>query len=257
MNRKPEQIALNALPDLVYRQTVERLAAGQKVSAVARWLMMQRRGALQHEVYYNIRKHVDELKFCIAADEQGPAGSATTLVPPTCTEQSACQVVPSLKDATLRELQDVTANADRNLVSARAVLQLTLIDAVEQLKFERRQQQTAGQSGGMRLQVRKEICLIGEVLVKLEHAEQQSGSHGDGDWQNFGRIILPTELTPGQQKLQQMAAEMSPTSRMHVNEALTSVRRILKLDKEARQIEAEMAADKASEPPSTPPAEST
>ena len=65
MSRLPE---LNALPATVYSQTVERLSAGQKVAAVARWLMTQHRGALQHEGYYNTRKHVAELKFSNAVD---------------------------------------------------------------------------------------------------------------------------------------------------------------------------------------------
>jgi hypothetical protein len=68
MKCQPDLIALNALPDTVLRETIKRLKAGQKVAAVARWLMTQHRGALQHEGHYNIRKHVAELKFWNAVD---------------------------------------------------------------------------------------------------------------------------------------------------------------------------------------------
>lgn len=194
MKRLPE---LNALPDTVYRQTVERLTAGQRVATVARWLMTQHRGALQHEPLYDIRKHVAELQFHIGEHEQDSSDTATKLEPPT-------------------------AIADCDRMSARAVLQSAFIDAVDHLEFERSQQQKAGQSGEMRFKVRKEICRIGEALGKLEHAELRSRGHGNGDFgvqpgkaagnaesENLEHINSQ-ELTPSQLELQTRARGDAP-----------------------------------------------
>jgi hypothetical protein len=86
MCRKPEVIALHALPPTVLHETIQRLTAGQRVSSVARWLMTQYRGVLQNEPVYNIRKHVAELKCWITSPEDKPAAPDTD-VPSTPNSQ--------------------------------------------------------------------------------------------------------------------------------------------------------------------------
>jgi hypothetical protein len=96
--------------------------------------------------------------------------------------------------------------------------------------------------------------------MKEQEVPPVGNCHGNGDCggqeckgarnpesEEFARIQLPA-LTPSQLDLQTKARAMGPTSRMFVNDLASSVRRILKLEKELRDTDAASAPPESSMP---------
>jgi hypothetical protein len=241
MSRKPDVIALSALPDKLFRETVERLTAGQKPASVARGLMTKHRGSLQHEPLYNIRKYVAELSANLTEQqEQGPADAVTTLESPVYSQASACQVVLSPQDESLRALEDLAANAKRG----RGELVLTFV-LRKQLERLRRLEREGGKQERVAA-VLRQLQRSGEALCKLdEKASRQPWE----EFESLDSISHHSQAGPADASIRSaIKAEMDKTSPAVYDKTLTLAKVLGELINLKREEAAEEAAEAAPVP---------
>ena len=214
MSRKPDVIVLSALPHKLFRETVERLTAGQKPASVARGLMTKHRGSLQHEPLYNIRKYVAELSANLTEQqEQGPADAVTTLESPVYSQASACQVVLSPQELSLRALEDLAANAKRG--RGELVLTFVLRKQLERL----RQLEREGGKQERLAAVLRQLQRSGEALCKLdEKASRQPWE----EFESLDSISHHSQAGPADASIRSaIKAEMDKTSPAVFDKTLT------------------------------------
>lgn len=249
MSRKPEVIALSALPEKLFRETVERLTAGQKAASVARWLMTMHRGSLQHEPLYNIRKCVAELSASLAEQhEQGPADAVATLASPVYSQASVCQVVLSPQNESLRELEDLAANAKRG----RGEFVLTFV-LRKQLELLRQLEREGGKQERVAA-VLRQLQRSGEAFCKLdEKASMQP-------WEEFDAIDTPARPQAGPADasiVSAIKAEMDKKNPAEFDKTLTLAKVLSEfIDLKQEIDEYEAATKAATKPPETPDGQS-
>lgn len=202
--------ALRTLPPTLFRETVERLKGGQTVRLVARWLMTQDRGALQHEGHYEIRKQAGQLKGLINRNE-------VSVDPPPEPQAQDTQAVASAHKVRLRKLQEM-ALADR--LAGREVPNFVLCAQLELLLELQQKGVSYDQQSTMLMHIRQ----TGEYLCKL-------GS-GENAWCEDYPRLDDEPLDAEHQLLLQQARAMDPADRMLGLSVFGLAQEIVKLDGE-------------------------
>jgi hypothetical protein len=244
MTHDPDlSIALKTLPPTLFRDTVARLTGGQTVRRVARWLMTQNRGELQHQGLYEIRKQVAQLKARIDRNED------VSVDPPPEPQAGQTQAVPSAYEVRLQKLQEM-AMADS--LTGREVLNFVLCTELELL----RELQQNGGSPGQQSTVLKHVRHVGEYLCKLgpglnAWCEEYPMLGPDGDpvdcsQQGNDRKQLDAETM----KLIREVKEMDPADRMLGLSLLGMAEEVVKLEVE---LELERRQQEEQPPAPAPP----
>jgi hypothetical protein len=239
MTHDPDlSIALKTLPPTLFRETVARLKGGQTVRRVARWLMTQNRGELQHLGFYDIRKHVAQLGGRIDRTEDVLGD------PPPEPQARETQAVPPAWELHLQKLQ---AMAIADSLTGREVPNFVLWTQLELL----RELRLKGGTHGQLCTVLEHVRHVGESLCNLgpgrnAYCEEYPLLGPDGEDVDYSQQgNHPKQLDAETMELMREARKMDPADRMLGLSILGMGQQIAKL---TREIAAE-AEDQTGPPP--------
>lgn len=244
MTHDPDlSISLKMLPPSLFRETVARLKGGQTVRRVARWLMTQDRGEVQHLGFYDVRKHVVQMKARIDRHE------VVSGDPPPEPQAPETQAVPSAWEVRLQKVQKM-ALADS--LTGREVLNFVLCTELELL----RELQQKGGSLGQQSTLLKQVRHVGESLCKLgpgpnAYCEEYPMLGPDGEDVDHSQPgNKPKQLDAETLELMREVQEMDPADRMLGLSILGMAEEVVKLHRELAQ---EARGESAAPPPESEP----
>ena len=207
-------IALKMLPRTLFRDTVARLTGGQTVRRVARWLMTQDRGELQHQGLHEIRKQVAQLKARIDRNED------VSVDPPPEPQAGQTQAVPAYEG----HLQRLLEMAMAGRATERDVLNFVLCTELERVRDLLQKGGSYGQVSNVLQHVRR----IAEQMRKV-------GAGSSTAWENFDEITIEDADSEGVQQLSERVKQMSTADRMLARHEIGLYRRILKVKAKIRE----------------------
>jgi hypothetical protein len=176
------------LPEAVFRECVELFAHGKKVADVARWLMKQDRGGLQHVGLHSCRKYLTALKARVQAiKKKSPVVEQSTLVQhfevhERRAENTAaiCAVAPPNKHERVQAIEKRIAGV-LEWISARRVLALALVVIYDEIERINGMETKFGvpMPDAVVKSVRQ-LHAIGDSLAKLEQQTPAARTNGEG-----------------------------------------------------------------------------